>query len=371
MKINYIPLLFIVLLAACAPKTDKKAELEQLKVQRDQLNTQIAQLEAIVNPSENDKVKAVAVKIDTISNSVFSHFIEVQGIVDADQNVSVSPQSPGIVTAVYAKEGMAVKRGQLLAALDDMVLKESKNEIQTQLDLATTIFNKQKALWEKNIGSEVQFLQAKANKESLERRIKTIDEQIALMRVTSPINGTVEDVPLKVGQLASPGAPNSVIRIINMSTAKVEAEVSETFATRIKNGNQVIVSFPDLGKEIATTLHFTSRFIDPSNRTFKVECKLQSGEVELRANMIAYVKINDYTNEKALCLPVNNVQSNQSGKFVYVARQEGAQWIAARQPVKTGVDYNGVVEILEGLSEGDIIVSSGFQNLKEGEAIIF
>jgi len=153
--------------------------------------------------------------------------------------------------------------------------------------------------------------------------------------------------------------------------AKISADVAETYATRIKNGNDAMVSFPDLGKEIESKLNFTSRFIDPTNRTFKVECKISTKDVELRANMIAYIKIKDYTNEKAFCLPINYVQTNQDGKYVYVAKQNGNEWNAERRIIKTGMDYNGVIEILEGIASGDKIITSGFQGLNAGEKVAF
>lgn len=369
-------LIYTLALAAiffsCAHAVDKKAELEQLKAARDKMNDQISKLEAELDPPGAAAAeKAVTIKIDPVKGCVFNHFIEVQGVVDGDENVAVSPQTGGIVTGVYVKEGSAVKKGQLLAELDAQVLKQSLDEVKTQLELANNLFTKQKALWEKNIGSEVQFLQAKTNKESLENRVKTLQGQIDMARIVSPINGTVESVPLKLGQMASPGMATSAIRVINMSTAKITADVSENFASRIKNGNEAIVRFPDLGKELETKLNFTSRFIDPTNRTFRVECRISGGAVELRANMIAYVKIKDYTNENAFCIPVNYIQSNQDGKFVFVAVQKGNQWVATRRIVKPGMDYNGVAEVLNGIAEGDKIISAGYQNIKEGEAVVF
>lgn len=362
----------IALLASCSAGTDKKAELEKLKAQREQLSNQIALLEAEINPEGTaTEVKAVPVKVTTAAECVFNHYIDVQGTVDGDQNIAVSPQMAGIVTAVYVKEGTPVKKGQVLAELDAQVLKQSLEEVNTQLALANSIFQKQSALWEKKIGSEVQYLQAKTTKESLEQRANTIKEQMQMAKVISPISGTVESVPLRVGQMASPGMPTSTIRVINMGVAKISADVAETYAARIKNGNDVMVSFPDLGKEIESKLNFTSRFIDPTNRTFKVECRISSKDVELRANMIAYVKIKDYTNEKAFCFPVNYVQSNQDGKFVYVAKQNGNNWTAERQTIKTGMDYNGTIEVLEGIAAGDKIITSGFQSLNPGEMVIF
>ena len=255
--------------------------------------------------------------------------------------------------------------------LDAQVMKQSLEEVNTQLTLVNSIFEKQSALWDKKIGSEVQYLQAKNNKESLEQRVNTIKEQLKLSRIVSPINGTVESVPLRVGEMASPGLPASTIRVINMSVAKISAEVAETYASRIKDGNEALISFPDLGKEIETKLNFTSRYIDPVNRTFKVESKFSSKEVELRANMIAYIKIKDYTNEKAFCLPANYVQTNQDGKYIYIAKQDGDGWVAERRIVKTGMDYNGTIEIVEGISAGEKIITSGFQELNAGENVVF
>lgn len=372
MKNIFYTLAITAILVSCSAAPDKKMELEKLKAQHDELSTQISKLEAEVYPKGVPaESKSITVKIEPITSCVFTHYIEVQGVVDGDQNVAVSPQTPGIVTAVYVTEGSNVKKGQVMAELDAVVLKQSLVELRTQLELASNLFEKQKALWEKNIGSEVQFLQAKTNKEGLENKIKTLQGQIDMARVISPISGTVESMPLKVGQMASPGQPTSAIRVINMNSAKIKADISENYSAKIENGNKVIVRFPDLGKEIESKLNFVSRLIDPTNRTFQVECKIQSGEVVLRANMIAYVKIKDYTNEKAFCLPVNYIQSNKEGKFIFIAVQKDNQWIATSRQVKQGMDYNGVAEVLEGLTEGDKVVSSGYQNLKEGDLITF
>ena len=372
MKRRIIYFVLIAFLVGCGATPDKKAELDKLKLKHDQLATQIAQLEAEINPTgEKAEMKSVSVKVTPSEACVFNHYIDVQGTVDGDQNIAVSPQMPGIVTAVYVKEGTPVKKGQVMADLDNQVMKQSLEEVNTQLILASSLFEKQSALWDKKIGSEVQYLQAKNTKESIEQRMNTIKEQLKMSKIISPINGTVESVPLRVGEMASPGMPTSTIRVINMSVAKITANVPETYATRIKNGNDAIVSFPDLGKEIQTKLNFTSRFIDPTNRTFKVECKISSKDVELRANMMANIKIRDYINEKAFCLPINYIQSNQEGKYVYVAKQNGDGWIAERRTIKTGSDYNGTIEILEGITAGENIITSGFQSLNGGEKVIF
>lgn len=360
------------LLISCGGTSDKTEELNKLKAEREKLDVQILQLENEINPDgEKSNVKATAVTVINTVDTVFNHYIEVQGTVDADQNIAVSPQMPGVVTAVHVKEGSQVKKGQTLAELDSRVLRQSLEEVNTQLALANNLYEKQSSLWDKKIGSEVQYLQAKTNKESLEQRLATIREQMKQAKIISPIAGTVESVPLRVGEMATPGSPASTIRVINMSTAKITANVSEAYASRIKDGNAAIVSLPDLNKEFETTLNFTGRYIDPTNRTFKIESKVSPGDVVLRANMIAYIKIKDYSNPKAISVPVNLVQNDQKGKFLYVAKQDGKNWIAEKRMVKTGKDYNGVIEVMDGISAGEKIITSGFQNLNPGEKIVF
>lgn len=363
---------FILILVSCSGQANKKGDLDKLKLQRDQLNAQILQLENKADTSgKKANVKSATVQVQDAAQTVFNHYIEVQGTVDADQNIAVSPQISGIVSAIYVKEGSHVNKGDLLAQLDDKVLKQSLEEVKTQLDLANNIYMKQSALWQKQIGSEVQYLQAKTNKESLEQRLATMKEQLKMAKILSPISGTVESVPLRVGQNATPGTPTSTIRVINMSVAKITADVSEAYATRIHDGNMALVSFPDLGKDYETRLNFTGRYIDPTNRTFKVECKVSTKDVILRANMIAYIKIKDYSNSNAFCLPINYVQKDQEGKFIYIAKQNGKEWIADKRVIKTGKDYDGVIEVLDGIKTGEKIITAGYQNLDAGVKIVF
>ncbi len=362
----------IIFLVSCSQNSDKTAELSKLKQERDQLTIQIEQLEAEINPaSASAENQGLTVNVTNAEKCVFNHFVRVQGVVDGDQNIAVSPQMTGLVTAVYVKEGDRVKKGQVMAELDAQVLKQTIEEVKTQLDLANSIYLKQSALWDKKIGSEVQFLQAKNAKESLEKRLNTVEEQMKMALMVSPISGTVESVPLRIGQMASPGMPTSVIRVINMGVAKITAEVSEAHSMKIKDGNSVIISFPDLGKEIESKLSFASQFIDPTNRTFKVECKVSSKDINLRANMIAYLNIKDYSNDSAFCLPVNYVLNDQNGKFIYVANQSGNELIAEKRYITTGLDYDGVVEVLTGITEGEKIITAGFLSLTEGQKVTF
>jgi RND family efflux transporter MFP subunit len=361
----------LIVLAACGGKkeVDEQALLESLKQQQSELSVQIDSLERKLNPESQEK--AVAVAIQEAKGCEFKHYVEVQGTVDGDQNVTATAQMPGVVTAIYKKQGDFVNKGQVIAELDAKVLKQNLKGLVTQLELATVVFEKQKALWDKNIGSEIQYLQAKNQKESLEDSKKALEEQIQLTKIVSPISGSIENNNLKLGEMVSPGMPNSTVRIINMSSAKVVAKVAESYALKVQKGNDVVIKFPDLGKSIETKLAFTAKYIDPSSRTFEVECKFPGKDLDLRANMIAYVAINDYTNPAAFCVPVNVVLAGSEGKYVYVAEQTPKGFIASQRQVKTGMDYNGQIEILEGINAGDKLIVTGYQNVKKGHKIEF
>jgi membrane fusion protein, multidrug efflux system len=365
--------LSMVLVAFSCSAPDKKTKLENLKAEHDKLTQQIQELEkelgatGVNDPSAN----AADVAITEIKPTEFKHFIEIQGRVDAEENTQVSSQTPGVVVAVYVKEGTSVKKGQVLAEIDSQVLKKSLDELNTQLILAKDLYNKQKNLWDKKIGTEVQYLTAKANKESLEQRYATLQEQLEMAKFKSPINGTVENIPFKLGQAVSPGLPGSSIRVINMNKVKVVAEVAEAYSENIKTGNDVIVFFPDFKKEVSSKVTFTSRYIDPTNRTFTVESRLESSPIEYRANMIAKLRINDYTNPQAFVIPVNLVQNSMEGYYVAIAEKSSDYFVAKRRLIKTGIVYNGLMEITEGLKPGDKVITTGYMNLKEGERIKF
>lgn len=367
-KILFLSLVFAAF-ACSAP--DKQAQLEGLKAEHDKISLQIQELEKELSTSGNPEAEQnlASVAITDIQPTEFKHFIEIQGKVDAEENTQVSAQTPGVVIAIYVKEGSSVKKGQVLAELDTQVLKKSLDEVNTQLVLANDLFNKQKNLWDKKIGTEVQYLTAKANKESIEQRYATLKEQMEMAKFKSPINGTVEDVPFKVGQIVSPGVPGSAIRVINMTKVKVVAEVAEAYSANILTGNDVIVVFPDIKQEIASKVTFTSRYIDPTNRTFTVESRLESSPIEYRANMIAKLRINDYTNSQAMVVPINIVQNSMDGHYISIVEDNNDNFVVKRKLVKTGITYNGLIEVLEGLKPGDKVITSGYMNLKDGERI--
>lgn len=359
----------VTLLAACGGQAvDKKTELENLKKDQASLKEKIAKLEAeLALTDTTKKAKGKNVAISEMQQSAFVHYIEVQAKVEGDEDVSISPETMGTVTAVLVKAGDKVSKGQLLATLDDKIMKQSMAAMQTQLDLATTLYNKQKNLWDQKIGSEVQYLSSKTQKEALENQLATVREQWQLTRMTSPINGTVDEVDIKVGQGVAPGMP--VMRVVNLNDLKVRGEIAEAYISTVKTGNDVVVVFPDRNKEIQSKLSYAGRAINKLNRTFNVEVRLTPKDGEFNPNMIAVLKIADYKNAGAYTVPVGAVMKSSEGEFVFVAMSEGKNTVATRKVVTTGMSYNGTIEIKGGLSDGDKVVTTGFQNLVEGDLI--
>jgi RND family efflux transporter MFP subunit len=368
MNKSFIFLLLVILAVACGKTSDKKSELEKLKKQQDELTLKIKALETELAVNDTtSKSKMTSVAITEAQPEVFNHFLEVQGKVDGEDNIAVSAQMAGAITAVYVKEGDNVRAGQVLAQIDNSVLQQQIASTKQQLDFATNLFNKQKALWDQQIGSEVQYLTAKNNKENLEKALATLNDQLDMTRIKSPINGSVEEVNLKVGQMASPGLP--AVRVVNFTNAKVVAEIAEAYAPKVKPGNKVIVFFPDFNTEVQSTIRFTSKYINPVNRTFISEVHLGPSKVEYRANMMAVVKINDYSNPKSFNVPITLIRDSQTGKYIYVAKEENGRLVARRQPVTVGNTYNGLAEIKQGITEGDKIITTGFNSLMDGELI--
>jgi len=358
----------ISLLVSCGGSEDKEGKLEQLKKERDKLSIEIMKLEKEIYPEGN--IKLMTVKIDTLHEKPFNHYIEVQGRIDGNENIGVSPRTPGVVNKIRVREGDYVTKGEVLAELDAEVLKQTLFELESQLDFSTDMFNKQKALWDQKIGSEVQYLTAKNNKESLENKIATIKDQIKMSNITAPINGTVEEIPIKVGQLAAVGFP--AFRVVNFSRAKAVADVGEAYTSKIQVGDQVQVFLPDLDEEFDKKVSFSSKYIDTINRTFVVEVELPTNHLVYRANMIAVLRIKDYHNPSTIAIPQNFIQSSRDeGQYVYVATEEDGKKLARKRTIKAGITYNGLTEIKSGLKDGDLIVTAGYKDLYDGQVIDF
>ncbi len=373
---KYALLLTVAVLSfSCGEKEDnslagKKARLEKLQLELDEINGEISSLKSAIAKEEPDSTekKVTYVKAMPLVAEDFSHFVEANGRLEAVNNVFVSPQMGGALTKVLVKEGDYVKEGQTIATIDNSILRNSINEIKIQMETAKTLFERQKALWDQKIGTEVQYIQAKAQVESLEKRLATLAAQDAQNIVRSPIAGYVDEVRMKAGEMASPGL--GIVRVVNLNNLKVVARIPDTYAGTIKNGDMIEVNFPDLQKTQNTRLTFVSQTVDPVTRTFTAEAKVPF-DSQLKPNLNAKVKIKDQARSAAIVIQRNLIQNTEKGNIVYVAENQGGSQVARAKVVTMGLAYGGDIEILSGLQAGDILITDGYQELVDGDLISY
>ncbi|WP_299826359.1 efflux RND transporter periplasmic adaptor subunit [uncultured Pontibacter sp.] len=360
-------------LAACGGSTDKETQLKELKAQQEKLQEQIATLETELKAEGKtvaSEKKTVPVTVQVVNQDTFRHYLEVQGRVDFDQNVLVSAKVPGVLTSMRVQRGDKVAKGQTMATIDAQVLEQNVAEVKTRLDLANIAYEKQKNLWDQKIGTEMQYLTAKNNKEALERSLATLQQQRDQYNIKAPISGVVDDVMPNAGEAVAPGV--GIIRVVNTQGGKIVAEVSEAYQDKLNKGDDAIVFFPDLNQEVETKVDVVGNFINPASRTFSIELRLKNGtNINLKPNMIAVVRIEDYKNEGAVVLPINLVQKDEKTAYVYVAKKDGENYVAARREIKTGMSYKGNIEVLSGLSADDQVITAGYQNVNEGQPVVF
>lgn len=364
-KLLLIPSLTLLLIA-CGSGGDKKAQLEDLKKQEVDIKAKIAALETELNAGNDSVVSGIAVAVLTLKNEIFRNYIDIQGRVDADQNVSLSSEMPGTITKINVKTGDEVSVGQVLAETDARAINQQISDLQTNTDLVNQVYEKQKNLWDQKIGTEIQFLQAKTNKESMEKKMSAMQEQLRMSKIISPISGTVDAVDIKVGQAVAPGVP--AIRVINFSNLKVKAEVAESYASKIKKGSEVVVHFPDMQDSIVAKVDFVSRAINNTSRTFTVEVLLDNKK-EYHPNMVARLNINDYQSATpVMTIPVRTIQKDENNaSFVYIASGDKAK----KQIITLGKEYRGMTEVTGGLKEGDALVTLGYDIINDGDVIVY
>ena len=366
-----------ILMAACGQKEDnslqgKKAQLEELKSQAAELHTKIQGLQeeiAKLDTSAKSEVKIKTVVSAEVQPSVFKHYVSVQGALESEENLMVTAKMPGMITSIKVREGDFVKEGQVVATLDDEILRKSIDEVKSGLDIVNTMYEKQKALWDQKIGTEMQYLNLKNQKEGLESKLATLKSQRSQATVTAPFCGVIDDVFAKLGTMASPGIP--LMQLVNTTGLKATAKVPDSYVAYIKQGDQVNVQFPDLDKTIPATVSYVGRIVDPMSRSFKVEVKVPSGDQALKPNLLAIIQINDKTSPKSIVIEENIVQPTEEGKIVFVTGEEKGQKVAKARKVETGLSYNGKVEITSGLQAGDNLITTGYQDLVDNQPIAF
>jgi membrane fusion protein (multidrug efflux system) len=366
MKNSILVFTLSLLMLACGSK-DPKAQLEKLRKQKSDLEAQIATLEETLAKSDTSKTeeKSVEVGVMALNNQIFKTYIEVQGRVDADESVSLSSEMPGTINKINVKAGDQVTKGQVLAETDARATQQQLAAYQVSLSLVSQMYEKQKSLWEQKIGTEMQFLQAKTAKEGLESSINAMQEQLRMSKITSPIDGTVDAINIKLGQAVAPGMP--AISIVNFSKLKVKADVAESYTARVKNGNEVLIQFPDMMDSVIAKVDYASRAINATSRTFGVEVLLDNRK-EYHPNMVAKLKINDYQSPKPLIVvPVKFIQKSSDGSYVLIVENG----LAVKRVVTLGREYNGMAEVLNGLNEGDQMITLGYDLVIEGDHVKF
>ncbi|RZA01659.1 MAG: efflux RND transporter periplasmic adaptor subunit [Sphingobacteriaceae bacterium] len=351
----------ILILAACSNKPkDKTAELAELKKQQAELTDKIAKLEA--ETTNKDSVKATEVGVVVAQAGNFTNYVDVQGKIDAQDNVMAYPQAQGIITAINVRPGQSVSRGQVLVQLDNSVLKQQIQQAEIQAGLARTLFERQKNLWDQKIGTEVQFLQAQTNLQSAQKQIAALQQQADLYRIKSPISGTVDQMDLKLGQAASPGVTG--IRIVNANNLKVKADVPETYVGSVAQGNNVKVLIPDANDSLVTKVTFAAKVIDPVSRSFPIEIKLPTKK-NIRPNMTAVLRIANYSKNNVITIPIKAVQNSEAGNYVYIIENG----LAKRKVIQQGNTSNGKVEVLSGLNDGNQVIVEGAGDVEEGDKV--
>ncbi|MCP4155233.1 MAG: efflux RND transporter periplasmic adaptor subunit [bacterium] len=324
--------------------------------------------EAGTKAGADSTAKPVLVKVKKLSYEKFEHFFVANGSVEAVKEAFISPEINGQVKKIHVKEGQRVKRGQLLVSLNSDVTKNSIAELKTGLKLAETVYNKRKGLWDKKIGSEIQFLQAKTDKESLENRLKALEAQLDMTQIKAPIDGIVDEVSNKEGELALPGM--QLIRLVNLQKVYINADVSESYLPKVEKGDSVKVTLPSYpGLEIEAAILRTGNVVKKENRTFLVQLLLDNKEEKLKPNMLALIRIKDFSAASALVVPAIIIKNDLKGTYLYVVDKEGAKTIARKVYITTGMSDSGNTLINEGLKAGQQVVVEGYSLVKNGMEI--
>jgi len=344
----------------------KKAELEGLKSQLSEITTQIKALEAELIAA--DPAFAAAAKKSLLITTVaatkgdFTHFVEVTGSVLSKKNVNISAETGGRILDIPAIEGMRMSKGQVLAKIDSESMQRSIEELENNLSLARTVFEKQERLWNQKIGTEIQYLEAKSRKEGLEKSLASLRTQMAKAAVRAPFNGTVETVRVRVGELVQPGS--QMFQFVGESELFIEADISESYIGVLAKGDSVEITFPSIKKTITTKVSATGSIINPNNRTFKVEVFLPSLP-EVKPNMISVLKIQDYKNKESVIVPSHLILADTKGDYLF-AVENG---VAKKKYVKRGYTSGDQTEIVEGLVGTEMLVDKGFREVGDNFSV--
>lgn len=348
-----------------------RAKKTEITLQQNQIEAQLKSLDSAIAILGNEE-KFPLVNTLTAKKEVFNHYLELQGDVSTKQNVLIYPEMAGTLQKVYVKEGDRVSKGQLLATIDDGGMSSQLSQLKSQATLAKTTFERQERLWKQNIGSEIQYLQAKTNYESSENMVSQAERQLGKSSIRAPFSGIIDNVIKDQGTVVAPGQGSEVFRLVNLSDMFIEVEVPETYLGSVVKGKEALVYFPVLGDSITTKIRETGNFINPSNRSFEVEIPVPNKEGKIKPNLTAKVNINDYTSENAILIPTSIISENAEGEqYVFVAEEPNSEneAVVKRIIITTGKTQGAKIEVLSGLEDGNLIIKEGARSVKDGQKV--
>ena len=373
-----LSILVIVLLFSCEPKEEYPTDLEGKKTLLSAQKAELREIEKIVkkledeiaeiDPNAKREKPRTLVTTREVTTTDFERFIALQANVAADEMVTASSETGGRITSLKVREGQYVKRGQLIATTDLEAVNNQIAELDKSLELAVDVFNRQKRLWDQNIGSEIQFLQAKNNKERLEKSLESVRFQLTKGNVYAPSSGVIETVIAETGEVTGPGSP--IVQILNTSKVKIAAEVPEKFLRNVKKGQMMNIEIPALDMKTKGRVTMIGRTIDPGNRTFKVEVAMGNPKGLLKPNLLAKMLLNDFSTKDAITVPIELVQQEVSGKdYVFIKSESEEGVVAIKKYVTVGESYEGEIIVKEGLKVGDELIDSGARGLANNALI--
>ena len=347
-----------------------RAKKQELSQQQNELATELDKLDDAIRRLDPNR-QLPLVGIDTLELQVFNHYAEVQGDVTTKENIIIYPEYSGILTRIYVKEGDKVGRGQTLATIDDGGLRSQLAQAESQLSLAKTTFERQKRLWDQNIGSEIQFLEAKTNYESMQNSVNQLKSQVAKTVVTAPFSGTIDEVISEQGEVVNPGQ-SQLFRLLSLDKMYVEADVPENYLGRINKGSDVIVQINSIGQEFEGKVREVSSNINPSNRTFRVQVDIPKDAELVKPNQIATLLINDYKAEDSFVIPESSIQKNAQGEnivYTFNPGEKSHMGTAAKRIIETGYVFNDSIEVKSGLEKGSLLITDGARSLRDGQEV--
>ncbi|MCK5279291.1 MAG: efflux RND transporter periplasmic adaptor subunit [Cyclobacteriaceae bacterium] len=373
MRTNILFILgFIILsISACEQKDPLQAKKEELKSQKTKLQkikTSITELEKEISAMDPDFAKknrkATLITTTDVEKKTFEHYVEVSGAVKSRKNVLISAENMGNINRILVKEGNEVKRGQLLLSLDIELYQRSLDQLETEYALAKTMFEKQSNLWGQNIGTEVQYLEAKNRKESLENQIANIKTQISKSQIRAPFAGTIENVLVREGEMAQMGSP--LVRIVNHQDMYIKADLSEAHIGKFKKGDEVVIYFPSINQTIQSRISSVGQIIDIMNRTFSIEALLPLTKFTIKPNLLAIVKLRDIEINGAVVIPAKLIQKDNKGDFVFIAKKDSNELIARKIQIDRGITYKNNTMITNGLTGDETLINEGFRDVADG-----